>query len=138
MLRAFVLRAPAHYQALQAFLQANYEACAKDGKPLAVEVHLESSKRSIQANRLYWALLHQIAEQAWMDGRQYSADIFHEYLKRHFLGCVDLPKGGTMGISTATLSVGEFAEYMTRVEAWATSELGVQFTELDQPGGRMR
>jgi hypothetical protein len=35
--------------------------------------------------------------------------------------------GGTAGISTTTLSVGEFAEYIQQIEAYAASGLGIHF-----------
>lgn len=128
-MKLFILREERHLNAMLTFLSANWRAMAEQGKPLAVEIKPEKSKRSLNQNGLYWSLLQQIAEQAWVDGRQYNADVWHEAAKRQILGLVDLPNGQTMGRSSATLSVGEFAEYIEKVEAWAASELGVQFVE---------
>ena len=127
MNKLFFLREERHLQALLAFLAANWRAMAQAGKPLAVEIKPEKSKRSLDQNRLYWALLHQVEDQAWVEGRQYSSKVWHECAKRRFLGLVDLPGGGHMAISTATLSTKEFSEYVEEVSAWATTELGVQF-----------
>ena len=137
MMRTFVLREDRNAQALYAFLKANWRACADQGKPLAVQVMPEKSKRSQEQNRRYWAVLQEVEAQAWINGRQFAAEVWHENFKRTLLGCVDLPNGQVMGISTTTLSVGEFADYMTRVEHWATENLGVQFSDpAPEPLGR--
>ena len=43
------------------------------------------------------------------------------------LGLVDLPGGQKAGESTTKLNVSEFAEYVTKVTAYAATELGVIF-----------
>lgn len=135
-LRLFILREEKNAQALWSYLKSCWRACAEEGKPLAIEVKPYQSKRSKEQNARYWALLHVIAEQAWPEGRQYPDHVWHEHFKRTFLGLVDLPNGQTMGISTTTLTVPEFAEYMTKVEAYAGQELGVEFFERFEPIGR--
>lgn len=128
-MRLFILREERHLQSMLAFLAGNWEACAKDGKPLAVQIQPEKVKRNLQQNRLYHAMLRQISEQAWIEGRQYGVDVWHEQMKRQFIGIIDLPGGASMGQSSTSLSVGEFAAFVTQVQAWATTELGVQFEE---------
>ena len=85
-------------------------------------------KRSSQANRLYWLLLHELADKLRPDGQQYSAEAFHTYYKSRFLGCDDvkLPNGKTLTIprSSADLDIAEFADYVAQVEADA-AERGV-------------
>lgn len=80
-------------------------------------------KRSHQANARYWLLLHRMAETIKPDGVSYSADTWHAWAKSRFLGCeeIKLPNGRTLSIpnSTADLSVSEFGDYMTKVEAFA-------------------
>ena len=130
MLKVFILREDRNAQALYAWLKLNWRAMAAAGKPLVVELKPEKTRRSLDQNARYWALVAQVAEQASVDGKQFSAEAWHELLKRELLGLVDLPGGQTMGRSTAALSVAEFAEFMTRVEAWATQSLGVEFVEV--------
>lgn len=77
------------------------------------------SKRSQDQNRRYWALLREVAAVAWVDGRQYSDVVWHEYFKRELIGCIDLPGGATLGISTTGLSIQEMGDYMTKIECWA-------------------
>lgn len=132
MNRVFVLRNDSHAQGLWAFLRSNWKACAEQGRPLSVQVSEFKSKRSLEQNKRYWALLNEIAGQAFVAGEQFSQEAWHEHFKRTFIGSEEhkLPSGAveTRGISTTTLNVSEFASYMTRVEEYAASELGVEFT----------
>jgi len=79
-------------------------------------------KRSTEQNRLYWACLNEIAEQAKPEGREYSAETWAEYFKSRFIGSEDitLPNGQTLTrpISTTTLDKGSFSEYVTQIQAW--------------------
>lgn len=77
------------------------------------------SKRSIEQNKRYHAMLRDLSAVAWLDGRQYAPDAWAEYFKQVFIGWDDLPGGGRRGISTNTLSVAEFGDYMTKIEQWA-------------------
>lgn len=77
------------------------------------------SKRSIEQNKRYHAMLRDLSEIAWLDGRQYAPDAWAEYFKQAFIGWDDLPGGGRRGISTTTLSVQEFGDYMARIEQWS-------------------
>lgn len=76
------------------------------------------SKRSQEQNRRYWAMLREIAATVWLDGKQYGDDAWHEYFRQTFIGRIDLPGGGFIGETTTRLSVGEFQDYMTRIEHW--------------------
>jgi hypothetical protein len=82
-------------------------------------------KRTTDANARYWLLLHKIADQYKPDGQQFGPQTWHLQCRKHWLGCDDatLPTGETMSIprSTADLSVDEFSDYMTAVEAWANA-----------------
>ncbi len=91
-------------------------------------------KRGTQQNRLYWLLIHVIADKAWSkEGRSYSADTWHLHFRKTFLGAkdYDIPGGQTLTIpnSTADLSVDEFSDYVGKVEAWA-AEQGIYLDEL--------
>lgn len=126
MLKSFVLRDEVNCRQLYAFLRANWLAMAQAGKPLGVMVAEHKSKRSGQQNRFYWgATLKTIAECAWVDGKQYSENAWHEHLAGKFIGYEDMPGGGKTPISTASLSVDEFSLYLERVMHYAASELSV-------------
>lgn len=124
--RTFVLRGKEQAQALHAFLKQNAAAMADAGKPLAVTVEEHKAKRSGAQNRRYWALLRQISEQAFVGGRQFSDEAWHEFMKRRFIGLEELPCGSSVGISTTTLDVTSFGEYMQHIEVYAASELGLE------------
>ena len=82
-------------------------------------------KRSTEANRRYWLLLHMIAEKLKPEGQTYSADTWHTYFKQRLIGAdeVKLPNGNTHIVvkSSADLDTSEFADYMTQIEEWAAS-----------------
>lgn len=90
-------------------------------------------KRSTEANRRYWLLLHVIADKVKPDGKQYSADTWHTYWKLHLLGGNDvtMPNGKVVVIpnSSADLDKSEFHDYVCKVEAWANGR-GVFLDEL--------
>lgn len=126
MRRTFILKEERYAAALYAFLKANWRAMADDGKPLAVEVREHKDKRSVEANKYYWQLLKFIAGNAWIGGKQYSDEAWHEMFKGEFLGYEDLPNGKKSPISSTKLNVAEFAEYLRSVEQYAAVELGLE------------
>jgi hypothetical protein len=131
--RTFILRNDGFAQALYAFLKQNWKAMADTGKPLAVSVSEYKSKRSIEQNARLHALLSEIAEQAWVRGRQYDAEIWKEYFRSKFIGTeeIEMPDGKRFerGISTTTLDVAAFSDFMERIQEHATRELGVVFSQ---------
>lgn len=124
--RTFVLRSDVNAKHLWAFLRKNWSALAADGKPLAVTITEYKSKRSGEQNRLYWLLLTEIAETAWVAGRRYSKEQWHAHFAGEFIGWDELPNGKLSPISTTTLSVPEFSNYIERVQQYAAEELGVE------------
>lgn len=130
--REFVLTRPEIWRSLVALIAGNARTYLERGKPLRVIVTEEERKRTSEANRFYWGpVLTTIAEQAWVDGRQFSKDTWHEYFAREFLPKeeVVMPYGEIVARrkSTTELSVSEFSEYLQRVQAAAATELGVVF-----------
>lgn len=89
-------------------------------------------KRTAPQNRRYWGkgVLAQIAEQAAPNGRLYPAEVWHEQFKRQFIGVLELPNGQVVGKSSTDLSTTEFSEFCDKVEAYAATELGVTFYDL--------
>ena len=79
-------------------------------------------KRTASQNARYWAIIRYISDTAILDGRQYGVAEWHEYLKRQFLGVLDLPGGGSVAMSSADLTVEAFGEYKTKVEVWAAEQ----------------
>lgn len=130
--KEFIIRNAAIRKALDAFLDSNWEACANAKSPLAITIKNEKAKRSDAQNARYFGyILAQIAEQAFVNGKQYDKDTWHEYYKRKFIGIVELPDGNTRAKSSANLPVDEFKEFSDKVEADAATEHGVLFYERE-------
>lgn len=89
-------------------------------------------KRTPKQNRRYWGngVLKQIAEQAVVNGKMYSAEIWHEQFKRQFIGFEELPNGQIIGKSSTELKTIEFCEFCDQVEAYAATNLNVTFYDL--------
>lgn len=130
--REFVLRSPSVWVSLVAFIKANAAACMERGEPIRLIVTTDEKKRNAEQNRFLWGVVYRdIAEQAWVDGRQYDKDTWHEYFARMFGVCeeITLPDGEivTRRKSTTQMTVGEFSDFLTKIQAYAADNLGVQF-----------
>lgn len=115
--------------------------------PLEVIIREEQKARSLSANALMWAgPLNDIANQAWVHGKQYSALVWHEYFKEQFLPefanseitkegykkYEETPDGRRILIgSTSKLTKHGFSIYMEQIYAYGAN-LGVRFTETYQ------
>ena len=95
----------------------------KSGDGYELVIRKLKSKRSHEQNKRYWALLRELSAVAWIDGRQYPDQTFHEWFKRQFIGCEEsvMPDGkiDIRGISTTALSIEQFGDYMTKIEQWS-------------------
>ena len=102
-----------------------------DGRQLVLTCKLRT--RTTKQNKRYWSrgVLAQIAEQAVVGGRQFSAEIWHEQFKRQFIGVEELPNGSVIGKSSTKLTTTEFCDFCDAVEAYACTELGVTFYDLE-------
>lgn len=102
----------------------------EDDYELVLREHRKA--RSTEQNRRYWALLNEIAAQP-VQGQKFIADAWHEYFKGRFIGKeeINLPNGQTFNrpISTKTLDVIQFSDYMTQIEAWAAGH-GILLGEI--------
>lgn len=80
-------------------------------------------KRSTEANRRYWLILHLIADRLEPEGQKFSAETWHTYFKQRYLGVdeIRLPnkKVVLQPKSSAELDKDAFADYMMAVETWA-------------------
>jgi len=94
-----------------------------------VTIEEVKSKRSLEQNNRYWALMTAISKQApaYQGGVWYSAEVWHAYCATRFLGMESGPYGTGVPKSTSKLKVGEFCEYMVEIEIWA----GEQFAGFE-------
>lgn len=130
-MKSFVLRGAEQAKALTDYLKAHAGPEARAGRPLLVTVDTYRAKRSSEQNRLLHALLNTIAEQATVNGKYFELEVWKEHVRRRFIGLeeVHMPDGSRIerGISTASLTVPEFTLLIERVQAWAQTELNVEF-----------
>lgn len=85
-------------------------------------IEIKPAKRSLEQNRLYWAILSDISEQV-VPGKSYEPSVWHEYLRALFLPerVMELPDGSIKMLkpSTAELNLAAFSEYVDKVTKWA-------------------
>lgn len=109
------------YNNLGVWLESNAE--------LEVCIRPYNSKRSIEQNRRLWKIYGELADKAWVNGRRYSAETWHEYCKGYFLGfeLKAMPDGSELKtpISTTTLNTAEMTDYQSRLQAWAAGNFGL-------------
>ena len=100
-----------------------------DRGPVELILRPAKSKRSIEQNRRYWELLQQISAAVEINGHRFSTEVWHEFFRREFIGREELIlQSGEIeqrGISTTTLNVSDFGDYMAKIEAWCATEHGV-------------
>lgn len=138
-LRSIILRSEATREIALAAIR---NAPIDELRPLQVLIREESKERKLDQNALMWVgPLADISEQGWIDGRKYSAEVWHEHFKREFLPeefdaelCKEgyrkwdyTPSGKRVLVGTTTLlTIRGFAEYLTQIEAFGSS-IGVRF-----------
>ena len=102
-----------------------------DNAPDGHILEVRPSKRILDSNRYYWAVLGDISEQV-VPGKSYEPSIWHEYLRALFLPerMVELPDGSIKMLepSTSELNQATFSEYTEKVVKWAL-EHDVRFSD---------
>jgi hypothetical protein len=141
--RTIVLDSDAKLNAALSMISSNWREMVNAEHPMAVRLYEHKDKRTLEQQALMWIRLAEISDQAWIGGRKFDAEVWHEHYKRQFLPEEDgptkrcrkgyrkwvfLPSGERDLIgSTTQLTVFGMAEYMTQVMAEAATELGVLF-----------
>lgn len=113
-------------------------------KPLVVQVERETKKRSSGQNSMQWvALLGDFSMQGIINGKQFSATIWHEYLKglflpneytegktmKNYIKYLEMPDGSLKMVgSTTKLTTAGFSDYMEQCYSYGAQELGIRFT----------
>jgi len=132
--REFTMDTPSAGVVLVNFLKSNCAAFVGKGTPLRVIVTEEEMDRLDEQIAYYFGVcIKQISEQAWVDGRQYSKECWHDYFAKLFLPAKELvlPDGEIVikrgSIARGKISLKKMTAFITEVEAYATTELGVEF-----------
>lgn len=133
MKEVFVLRDEFQMRRLWAFLKNNAKACAEAKKPLQVVVGEFKKNRSVEQNKMLHKLLSIITENAWVAGKQYDLETWKEHFRRTFIGTEEymLPSGEIQqrGISTTTLNVEEFSEFLEQIQSYMINTLGLDYVQ---------
>jgi hypothetical protein len=130
--REFKVTGEQSIAAINSIIQSNWKPMNESGTPLFVIITSTEEKRRAQQNKYYWAVvIRSIAEQAWVGGKQFSTEAWHELFAQMY-GVhkdVTLPHGEvvTKRLSTTEMKVREFSEFTEKVTAYGALELGVRF-----------
>lgn len=143
--RIILLREP---QQVELACQAIKNAPRDAQNPIEIIIREQVKTRKKSQNDAMWAgILRDLSEQAWVDGRRFDAQTWHEHCKREFLPDAGhprlaelvkkpdewkkwsfLPNGEMLCVgSTTGLTIKGMAEYMMQVEVMG-AEYGVHFT----------
>jgi hypothetical protein len=127
------------HASLKAKVWPEAKALMTAGKRLLVTVKEVEDERTIKQHRFYRGpVLGDIAAQASIEGQKWSQDAWHELFKRTFLprqvtkckvAGKKRPVVSVKIASTTGLSIKKMSTYLDKVIAFATNDLGVQFTE---------
>jgi hypothetical protein len=132
--REFTLRGPSEAGAMLNFVKSNAKAFAEKGAPLRVIVTEDEMDRLDEQIRYYFGVvIKALAEQAWVEGRQFSKEAWHELMARKFLpGKEIVMPDGEIIVKRASIAKGQIgvkamAKFTNEVEAYAATEHGVGF-----------
>lgn len=132
--REFTLRGRADWAEVVSTVRAAAPTMARDGRPMRVIlVDADGDRLDEQVKFYFKAVIEQIAEQIWIEGRRYSPRAWHRLMKTTFLPPVEmrLPDGTVEmmepSIARGEITVAEMAEYTEKVSAHAAVDYGVQF-----------
>ncbi len=126
--QSFILRSPSIWQRFTAFIRLNNTV----EKPLMVVVMEPEKPRTREQNAYVWAVMREIAANAWVDGKQFSAEVWFEYVARMFGACDEmvLPDGEIVirRRSTTEMSALDFSEFIEQIKAYAATTLGLELS----------
>lgn len=136
LFREFTLTTPEVGASMVNFVKQNAKAFADKGTPLRVIVTAEEMDRlDVQIAYYFGPLMKQVTEQAWVDARQYSKEVWHEHFAKLFLPATELqlPDGEIVikrgSIARGKIGIKAMAKFTLEVEVYASQELGVIFDD---------
>ena len=136
LVRTFILRDDADVKRFMAIMQANRRPMAQQGRFLQVVVSEHKERRSDAQNAYMWAgILEPTAQQAYVHGQRFTAEVWHEHLKQLYLPEKNargmdkwqhMPNGTRrLAMGTQPLNRDEMALYLDQIAAHVADELGV-------------
>ncbi len=134
--REFILDTPAAGVVLVNFLKSNCATFVERGTPLRVTVTEEEVDRlDLQIAFYFGPLMKQVCEQAWVEGKRFPKEVWHEYFSKMFLPSTELtlPDGEIVvkrgSVARGKISLKKMNVYLLEVEAYCGTELGVIFDD---------
>lgn len=116
-----------------AYIQSLFDAGTEQPKAvLEVIIRPYKAKRSLAQNACFHAWMGELSRlYSEHYGEEKAPWVWKEFFKRQFIGeAVEEVMGQviTCTRSTTTLSVNEFAEFLTRIDVWVLQELGLMLS----------
>ena len=112
-------------------LRPNLKAWIAANGDYEITIRPYKSKRSIEQNKRLWKIYQVIAECVWVDGRQFSSEVWHEHFKGLYLGFeeIEMPNGDVLKrpISTANIKTDGMTQYQDSIQAWAANNYSIQW-----------
>lgn len=107
-------------------------------KPWKLTIERETKRRTLSQNALLWKWVDEVVRHVH-EHTGHDKDEIHEFFKAKFLPAqhVQIESEVILYRSTKDLSKTEMTEYMNKIYAWATTELGL-FLPVPEDLGRDR
>ena len=104
------------------------------GQPAEMILKPWQPKRSLSANALYWVWMRELAKHMTRKiGKEFDDDLMHDVCRQMFLYYRSPERRRIDGSiippqleSTTKLKKSEFCHYMTRIDSWAITQLGLR------------
>lgn len=98
-------------------------------RPWVVTIKQFRPKRTIQQNKLMWMWINEVAGYV-ADYTGYTEREIHAFFKEQFLKpkLIEINGRFAQERTTTELEIPEMVEYLNRIHAWATTELGMTLT----------
>lgn len=126
-MRTFVLREQRNFDAMLRFISANWPQMAS-GKPMrAMQVVCSAydPRRNSEQNAKLYSLERDIAAAAWIAGKQYSPEAWHEFFLDKLAPRIDGVDGPRIKRSSS-MTVAELSSHISAIQAYAATELGLE------------
>ena len=141
--KTYILRDENVMRLMWAFLKANAKDMADKGQPLEARITVYKKSATDPQRSLIWIINEQIAQGAWVRGRRFDAETWHEYAKRELLPeetrrgvqkWLALPDGQReLTMSTENLDREEKSTYIDKLLAFAAEQgVDVHIEESDR------
>lgn len=97
-----------------------------------VTIEPDFDKRTPKQNRRNWSVMRYVAANAWVDGKQFSAEAWHAHYCGEFIGWEEGFGGERVPLGTGTLNTKEHNDFIDRVMGNAAQLHGVDWSLWDE------